>query len=84
MTPLLAATMMVALVSAAPTSHPVPQWVADIAETNIDQSYWGQVQFAVSTAHSLLRSGWQGQRVRIADVPPPVSRQVAAAGLASM
>jgi len=54
---MMVAALMVAGVSAAPSGQPLPQWVADIAASNPDPSYWGQVQFAVSTAHSLLRSG---------------------------
>ena len=63
MTTMMVAAMLVALVSASPSHQPVPHWVDDLAASNPDQSHWGRVQFAVNTAHSLLRTGWQGQHM---------------------
>ena len=75
--------MIAAMVVATPSGTPVPQWVADIASTNPNPSYWGQIQFAVSKANDLLRSGWQGQQMHITGLPSIVSLRAAAAGLVS-
>ena len=67
------AAMLMALASASPGGRrdagAVPQWVDDLAAANSDRSPVGIMEFAVSTAHSLLRSGWQGQHMRNVGTP---------------
>ena len=79
---MLFSVVIVALACTTPSAAPVPRWVVDLAATNPDPTYWGQVQFAVHTAHSLLRSGWRTANAPCWRTSAWVNR-AATAGLAS-
>ena len=47
------------------TASPVPAWVVELAATNPDPTYWGQVNFVTETAYELLRSGGRASIARL-------------------